>query len=235
MALIHSFPISESLQIKILIAGKKELPGRVLDVSEQRTEIARWTGKKESSVYILNQVHGDTVLDADRSDSFSFEEGDAWIGEEPDQVLCIKTADCMPLFFWSENSSKFVAIHSGWKGTLAGISERTLKLAFDESVLKDGSLFGYLGPCASGLRYEVGDEVACLFRKEFPECLKQTGADKFLLDLELFVQYRLAKNGIVVSFQSDRICTMEENSDFFSHRKKDVGRNLNLIWKEVRP
>ncbi|TGL69091.1 polyphenol oxidase family protein [Leptospira kmetyi] len=232
MAFIHSFPISGAGQIKILIAGKKELPARALEVSEQRTAIARLTGKEESSVFILNQVHGDTIRDVDRSESFSFEEGDAWIGEIADQVLCIKTADCMPLFFWSPKSPKFVAIHSGWKGTLAGISEKTLKLAFDESILKDGSLFGYLGPCASGLRYEVGEDVASLFRKEFPDCLKQSGADKFLLDLELFVQHRLEKNGIVVSFQSERICTMEENSDFFSHRKKDVGRNLNLIWKE---
>lgn len=232
MDLIHSFPISGDKQIQILIAGKKELPARALDVSEQRTEISKLTGKSEAVIHILNQVHGDTILDADRSDSFSFEEGDAWIGEEPDQILCIKTADCMPLFFWSAKSAKFAAIHSGWKGTLAGITEKTLNQTFDQSILKDGSLFGYIGPCASGLRYEVGEDVASLFREEFPGCLKQKENGKVLLDLELFLKHRLRENGIVVSFRSEPICTMEENSDFFSHRKKDVGRNLNLIWKE---
>ncbi|MBW0434727.1 polyphenol oxidase family protein [Leptospira yasudae] len=232
MAIFHSFPIAEGKKIKILIAGKKDLPNESLDLQTQKREIAKLTGVSESNVFILDQVHGDTVFDADRSDASSFEKGDAWIGEASGKILCIKTADCMPLFFWSEQSPKFVAIHSGWKGTLAGITEKTLRLAFDRSILSNGTLLGYLGPCASGLRYEVGEDVALLFREEFPNCLQETKPGKFLLDLESFLKFRLEKNGISVVLQSERICTMEKDSDFFSHRQTDVGRNLNLIWKE---
>ncbi|EKR63943.1 YfiH family protein [Leptospira weilii str. 2006001853] len=232
MALFHSFSLPEGKKIKILIAGKKELPSILGDARTQRKEISRLTGIPKSKVYILNQVHGDEIVDLAAMESFSFPEGDAWIGETSGKVLCIKTADCMPLFFWSEQSSKFVAIHSGWKGTLAGITEKALRLAFDESILTSGMLFGYLGPYASGSRYEVGEDVAQLFRNEFPDCLKQRGADKTLLDLESFLKFRLEKNGIQVLLRSDKICTIKEDSDFFSHRKKDVGRNLNLIWRE---
>ncbi|EMN11275.1 YfiH family protein [Leptospira borgpetersenii str. Brem 307] len=232
MALFHSFSLSEGKKIKILIAGKKELPSASLDVRTQRKEISRLTEIPESNVYILNQIHGDEIIDLATMGSFSFPKGDAFVGEESDKVLCIKTADCMPLFFWSEKSPKFVAVHSGWKGTLFGIAEKTLRLAFDESILTNGALFGYLGPYASGLRYEVGEDVAHLFRKEFPDCLKQKGADKTLLDLESFLKFRLEKNGIQVLLRSEKICTMKEGSDFFSHRRKDVGRNLNLIWRE---
>ncbi|EMJ96074.1 polyphenol oxidase family protein [Leptospira alstonii] len=232
MALFHSFPISQGKKIKILIAGKKELPSESLDVQTQRKEISKFTGISESKVYILNQIHGDGVVDLSRMESFSFPEGDAFFGNESGKILCIKTADCMPLFFWSLQDSEFAAIHSGWKGTLAGIAEKTLKLAFTDSVLKSGSLLGYLGPCASGCKYEVGEDVASQFRKEFPDCLKQNEVGKTLLDLESFLKYRLEKNGIQVLFRSAGICTLEESSDFFSHRKKEVGRNLNLIWKE---
>ncbi|WP_036097841.1 polyphenol oxidase family protein [Leptospira noguchii] len=232
MALFYSFPISPKEKIKILIAGKKELPFTNLNVDEQKNEISKLTGFHESKIFILNQVHGDGIVDLRMSKNLSFPEGDAWIGEESNQVLCIKTADCMPLFFWSIQSPKFVAIHSGWKGTLAGITEKTLKHSFSNSILKEGSLVGYLGPYASGLRYEVGEDVAFLFRKEFPDCLRKNGEDKTLLDLESFLKFRLEKNGIRVLLQSDKICTLEKNSDFFSHRKKETGRNLNLIWKE---
>ncbi|AVQ11868.1 YfiH family protein [Leptospira santarosai] len=232
MALFHSFPLSEGKKIKILIAGKKELPCSSLDVRTQRKEISKLTGISESKAHILNQVHGNGIVDLTTTESFSFPEGDALVGEESGRVLCIKTADCMPLFFWSSRSSRFVAIHSGWKGTLSGIVEKTLKFAFPESVLRGDSLLGYLGPSASGSRYEVGEDVARLFRKEFPDCLKQNGENKTLLDLESFLNFRLEKNGIRVLLRSEKICTMKEDSDFFSHRRKDVGRNLNLIWKE---
>lgn len=232
MALFYSFSLSEGKKIKILIAGKKELPSISLDVRAQRKEILRLTKIPESKVYILNQVHGDGIVDLATMESFSFPEGDAFVSEESDKVLCIKTADCMPLFFWSERSPKFVAIHSGWKGTLAGITEKTLRLAFDESILTSGVLLGYLGPYASESKYEVGEDVAQLFREEFPDCLKQSGVNKTLLDLESFLKFRLEKNGIQVLLRSEKICTMKEDSDFFSHRKKDVGRNLNLIWRE---
>ncbi|WP_061235848.1 polyphenol oxidase family protein [Leptospira interrogans] len=232
MSLIRSFPLTNREKIKILILGKKELPLVSMEVQTQRSEISKRIGVSESSVYLLNQVHGDGVVDLRTSKNLSFTEGDAWIGEELNQILCIKTADCMPLFFWSTQSPKFVAIHSGWKGTLAGITEKTLKRSFSDSILKEGSLVGYLGPYASGLRYEVGEDVASLFRKEFSDCLRRDKEGKILLDLESFLKFRLEKNGIRVLLQSDKICTLEENSDFFSHRKKEVGRNLNLIWKE---
>ncbi|EMO74559.1 multi-copper polyphenol oxidoreductase laccase domain protein [Leptospira kirschneri str. 200801925] len=70
-----------------------------MNVDDQKNEISKLTGFHESKIFILNQVHGDGVVDLRISKNLSFPEGDAWIGEESNQVLCIKTADCMPLFF----------------------------------------------------------------------------------------------------------------------------------------
>lgn len=99
MALFYSFPISPKQKIKILIAGKKELPFTNLNVDEQKNEISKLTGFHESKIFILNQVHEDGIVDLGMLKNFSFPKGDAWIGEESNQILCIKTADCMPLFF----------------------------------------------------------------------------------------------------------------------------------------
>lgn len=99
MSLIRSFPLTNREKIKILILGKKELPPASMEVQTQRSEISKRIGVSESSVYLLNQVHGDGVVDLKTSKNLSFPEGDAWIGEELNQILCIKTADCMPLFF----------------------------------------------------------------------------------------------------------------------------------------
>ncbi|MBM9578680.1 polyphenol oxidase family protein [Leptospira sp. 201903070] len=232
MALSHSFPIGNGKKIRILILGKKELPNLSLDPDSQRKEISKQTGRKESSIFLLNQVHGDTILHTSEIAEFAFPAADALIGEESQKILCIKTADCMPIFFWSSSSEKFAAVHSGWKGTLAGIAEKTILECFSKNEIVDGSLFGFLGPCASGTRYEVGEDVASLFRSEYSDCLKSSLEGKSLLDLEFFLRFRLEKSRIRVNLDSSGICTMEENSDFFSHRQKDVGRNLNLIWKE---
>ncbi|TGK35176.1 laccase domain-containing protein [Leptospira gomenensis] len=232
MALNRLFPIAGGKKIRILVLGKRELPEGFLETDSQKKEIRKRTDLPASDVYILGQVHGDRVLDFDKSDPNQSPEGDAWFGLGSNRILCIKTADCMPLFFWSETSDRFAAVHSGWKGTLAGISEKTLSTTFPSETLRDGSLRGFLGPCAREFRYEVGEDVASLFRAEDPDCLSPTGNGKFLLNLEKFLRFRLEKRGIKIVLESCGIDTLEEGSDFFSHRKKENGRNLNLIWKE---
>ena len=60
----------------------------------------------------LNQVHGNRIaLSGDADASYT---------AEADVVLCIQTADCLPVLLWSDDASEVAAVHAGWKGLQNG-------------------------------------------------------------------------------------------------------------------
>ncbi len=52
--------------------------------------------------------------------------GDALITREPGVLLIVQTADCVPILLADTKNKAIAAIHSGWRGTLARIAEKTL-------------------------------------------------------------------------------------------------------------
>ena len=69
----------------------------------------------------------------------------------------------------------------------AGVSAMKSAYATDP-----GRLLAYLTPCASGERYEVGEEVAV----SFPQSCRVLGQGKYLLDLAGEVERRLLELGL---------------------------------------
>ncbi|EOQ97534.1 YfiH family protein [Leptospira wolbachii serovar Codice str. CDC] len=187
-------------------------------------------------IVTLNQVHGDKIHSIHYPDPVTpgreqLFEGDGLYTELQNTLLVVRTADCVPVFLYS-NKRPFVAVlHSGWKGTNLGITELLL-----------GELlhFGYeldeieieIGPYIQGQDYEVGEDVAAHFLSLgeavcFP---KENG--KFLLDVGLAIEVRVRKQ-FGTSFQIKNSHTnVFQNPLYFSHRAKEEGRNLNFILWE---
>ncbi|PJZ68595.1 hypothetical protein CH373_15100 [Leptospira perolatii] len=225
------YKLDDQSILKILVLGKQELQDFENSGPYIRSKVSHYSGISQERIHVLDQVHGVKALDADLLSGKEMPEADAFFTAQKNRVLVIKTADCLPIFFWNKNIAG--AIHSGWKGTLGGITELTLKKTEKEKGIKLEELRFFLGPYATGKHYEVGEDVASLFRKEFPDCLTPIGdSGKFLLEQKSFLEMRLSKLGIFESLENSQICTMSEDSGFFSHRKKDSARNLNCIWME---
>lgn len=224
---------NHSYKIQISIWGKeetKELEG--ISKTELTTAIKQLVAHKNgiptNKVFILEQVHGDTFYNTKEIYSQQPMEGDALYTTQTGEVLIVKTADCMPLFFWSETEQLIGIIHSGWKGTELGISEKVFK-----HLQKDGfsldSIQAYIGPCARKDKYEVGEELYQKFKQYEPEAIEPKDNNKYLLGLNFVVRSRLIEHKLPIQFLDSGICTIE-NDQYHSHRRGDMGRNLNLIY-----
>jgi YfiH family protein len=177
-------------------------------------------GSPEEKIYGLNQVHGTQIFKAE--DSYPPLTGDGIWTEKKDILLFVKTADCMPLFFWSYTQPLIGILHSGWKGTRDGITQKMI--THIRHLYPSLSLSFFLGPCIRGYEYEVKEDVSTYFESYKSGIIKKEG--KIYLGLENVVQEVLSEYNIVMD--DSKFSTLS-HPDYFSHRGKDTGRNINVI------
>jgi copper oxidase (laccase) domain-containing protein len=79
-------------------------------------------------------------------------EGDALITSEHDLCLSVAVADCVPVALVGGEDVGMV--HSGWRGTLAGVAEKAARLMESKGVR------AYVGPSIRRCCYEVSEELA---------------------------------------------------------------------------
>ncbi|EMY70416.1 polyphenol oxidase family protein [Leptospira vanthielii] len=186
-------------------------------------------------IVTLNQVHGDTIhsipSDLETKDSLPLFAGDGLYTESPNTLLVVRTADCVPVFLYS-NKRPFVAVvHSGWKGTSLGIAERLL-----DEVVSNGydlaELQMEIGPYIQGGDYEVGEDVAAHFLSLGETVCFPKGNGKFLLDVGLAIEVRVRERFRNLSEIKNSHINVFQSPLYFSHRAKEEGRNLNFILWE---
>ena len=85
----------------------------------------RHSGTPSAEFSTLKQIHSDRVLIADRPGALG--EGDALVTHHPDLAVSIRTADCYPILLADAKNRAVAAIHAGWRGTAAGIIQKTLE------------------------------------------------------------------------------------------------------------
>src|ERR1035437_10514866 len=81
---------------------------------------------------VLNQVHGDDIFVIKPQGNYfsSCDElnYDAIITCRTNLAICIKTADCVPVFIVDKVQKVIAAVHAGWRGTALGISTKVIRL-----------------------------------------------------------------------------------------------------------
>ena len=209
-------------KIEISIFGKRELSdidftseNASLLISKRLSELLNIS---EKNIYGLKQVHGIDFFLAETSPQITT--GDGLWTLNKDKILYVKTADCMPIFFWSSTHPLFGVLHSGWKGTRDGITQKLisqLKTKFPDIILNF-----YLGPCIRQNEYEIKDDVSIFFEKSALSFVN----DKIFLGLENVISLIIKENNFML--EDCNVSTLS-HPDYFSHRGKDIGRNLNVI------
>ncbi len=199
----------------------------------------------EEKIFFLKQIHGPDVIRITEHDFISanlpIAVADGMITREPDVALVIRTADCLPLFFHSgtEGEHSLVGvIHCGWRGLSRGILPRAIDLiSFLVEQMKrekqdvDPNITVFPGPYICPSTYEVGHEVAA----QFPIIeQKRSARGRPLLDLYKNAALQLEKGAgsAKATFQlKDPLQALDESrfKHFYSHRRGDRSRNLNVI------
>lgn len=172
-----------------------------------------------------DQVHGDRAHDISSPGQrlYFAGEGDALYSRERDTALLIRTADCVPILFYSETESLIGAVHAGWRG----LEKRILTKTLGATGAGAKHLRFIVGPFIGKRSYEVGGDVAYRFSSAFSE---PKSGGKFWLDLGEILRAELTDVGVtdaqVAWYDEDTLTA----NDWFSARRGDRGRNLSLIW-----
>ena len=127
--------------------------------------------------------------------------------------LLAYAADCVPLLMYAADIGAAAAVHSGWRGTEGKIALAAVKKLCGLGA-KPENIKVAIGPSIGPCCYEVSDDVALRFP---PECRREKGGGKFMLDLRSANRVMLESAG-VVDIDADPPCTMCNNELFFSHR-----------------
>jgi polyphenol oxidase len=199
------------------------------EVLQNRILLAEAMGIEESSLYFPSQVHRTKIVNIVQNTSKEeVFETDALITNVKGLCIAVKSADCVPILLYDFKNKAVGAVHSGWRGTVAMILEKTLL----EMNLKFGTegkdLIACIGPSVCQDSYEVGEEVVMevtnTFGKDSGLMIAQSN-NKAKLDLWSANKIQLLKFGVNPSrIEVSDLCSVKNNNHFFSARKGDTGR-----------
>lgn len=194
-------------------------------------------------VILPRQVHGFRVAHIDRPDipAEALDGYDALITALPGTGIGVRTADCVPILLYNPQRRAVAAIHSGWKGTVQGISQKVLFEMKQKFGCRPEEFRAAIGPAIGPGSFQVGEEVVQFFKeKGFPldEIWRfQPGrsgvpmADGHHLDLFKANRWLLEEAGVPAA--NIRVCGIDSyaDPDFYSARREgfDCGRTVTCI------
>ncbi len=138
-------------------------------IAECRQDLCSDLGITLDRLIIPQQTHSTKVAIVDHIPTC--EEGlqciDAIVTRMKNVALGINTADCVPVLLVDSKANVIAAAHAGWRGTIYGIIDATIKTMIDLGAVPH-DIHAIMGPCICADCFEVGEEVATKFRLTYP-------------------------------------------------------------------
>src|ERR1700758_5821128 len=130
------------------------------------SDVARFFGL--SRIATLNQIHSSVVfVIKDGFKEESGQKGDAIVTSLKGIGVGVFTADCVPLLLIDKSASSVAVVHAGWRGTLSQIIKATLLEMEKNFGTEPSRVFAVIGPSIGMCCYEIGKDVASLFKDKF--------------------------------------------------------------------
>jgi YfiH family protein len=197
-------------------------------VDENLRRVGGAAGFRPADLLLVHQVHGADVLRARdlRPDS----QADAlWLHRDDGPgVVGVLTADCVPVLLADAARTVVAAVHSGWRGAVAGVVPAAVSTLAAIGV-EPASLRAAIGPCIEWPAFEVGPEVAVQFPKRH---VRRAGLSRPHVDLVGVVREQLEAAGVLPSY-IERVggCTHADPQRYFSYRRDGprTGQQLSFI------
>jgi polyphenol oxidase len=136
-------------------------------VDENRRRFASALGQANTPLVALRQIHSDIAHVISQAPAQP-PKGDALVTAAPCLLLCIQTADCVPILLVDPRHRAVAAVHAGWRGTLSRIATKVLGRMQMEFSTRPTEVLVAIGPGISQCCYEVGPDVVKEFAAQFP-------------------------------------------------------------------
>jgi YfiH family protein len=169
----------------------------------------------------MEQVHGTHVALA----GGPRERCDAVVTDQPDVVLMVRVADCVPVLLADPAAGVVGAAHAGRNGVRDGVITACVNRM---RALGATDISAWVGPHVCGSCYEVPLELQQEVVAVEPATLAQTSWGTPSLDLGAGARAQLARSGVAVVDVAR--CTLE-SGDLYSHRRDgaSAGRLAGLV------
>jgi YfiH family protein len=182
-------------------------------------------------------VHGARVERLAKGNGFcphrrAHPEADGMVTDRPGLVLGVLTADCLPVVLAVPGTDAVGIAHAGWRGTLAGVTQATLRELCALAGVGPAGVLAGLGPAIGRCCYRVGGEVRAAFRERWGARHAGRiffGKDPSFLDLQEANRLQLRAAGVpAAAIAVLPLCTSCRRDLFFSHRR-DGGRTGRIM------
>lgn len=150
---------------------------------------------------------------------------DGHLTSRPGLLLSVGVADCVPVFLVDPERRAVAALHSGWRGTAAGITGRGIRQLVDAGSADLATLRLHCGPAICGACYEVGPEVHAAIHLH-----REPPAAPTPIDVRAAIAARALEMGLDPAHVTvSTHCTRCGPPDFFSHRGGSAGRQMGVL------
>ena len=208
-------------------------------VEANRAVVARSFGLEPHLLLTVKQVHGSEILVIDQPNPevshFQRVESDAIITNQRNILLGILVADCFPVILYDRSKHVAAVIHLGWRGTAAGLLERTVMAMREIFDCQAVDISAAIGPGIAAHNYEVDRPVRDLFRQgtgHWQRIATEVRLGHWQLDLQKSIALQLDAAGIDrAAIDTVAECTCCHKETFFSYRrdKGKTGRQMGFV------
>ncbi len=187
------------------------------------------------------QVHGREVALVTRAHRGENVPGvDGLISTDPAVVVAIHCADCVPILLVDARRRVVAGVHTGWRGTAAGMAAAAVAAMLDAFGSRPGDLVAAIGPSIGPCCYEIDAPVVERLRAWpwYTEVLAPGGRQEtWMLDLWEANRRQLVDAGVPApSIATAGLCTAHHPALFFSHRRDGpTGRMAAMITTAPGP
>jgi purine-nucleoside/S-methyl-5'-thioadenosine phosphorylase / adenosine deaminase len=170
--LVHGFStrpggVSPLESEKVLNLGFMEWDPRENGL-ENRRLFQSALGAADLKLIPLKQIHSDAIRVFPQP-AADICKGDASTTNRPGLLLGIQTADCVPILLVDPKKRAVAAIHAGWRGTLARITQKAVGRMQFEFGSKPADLLSAIGPSIGPCCYEVAADFVTKFTAQFAD------------------------------------------------------------------
>jgi hypothetical protein len=145
---------------------------------------------------------------------------DGHLAPEPGTACAVTVADCVPVYV-AHPSGATALLHSGWRGTVAGILERAVRALADLG-RPATELRVLLGAAICGNCYEVSPDV-------YGQLTGRAVDRPTAVDLRAVIADHARRLG-VRQVAATGACTKCDGDVYYSHRAGDPGRQLGVLY-----
>ncbi|NWX62583.1 LACC1 protein, partial [Promerops cafer] len=181
-------------------------------VKENLRRLANAAGFNPEAFHRVKVDHANAVCIMGKTEPDNY---DGIVTNQKGVTLAAPGADCIPVLFADPVRRACGAAHSGWKGTLLGVSMATVNAMVSEYGCNVKDILVVLGPSVGPCCYKLPHESAKEFHRIDPKCVRLFDSASPYIDIRKATRILLERGGILPeNIQDDSITDQNQNITF---------------------